>query len=231
MPDPLVSFAEAIEAIRRRVAISDDELVAITAVSSDWSFWAAGLAQLRLVQDVLDSLTSAVKKGLGLAAWKKRLPALLRSAWGKGSAFRLETIFRNAVQHAFGRGRYRQMTHPAVMRFRPYWLFDGVVDSHITVICKERDGIVLPADHPWWLSNYPQLHHRCRSGVRTLRASQAQRRGITTPEQLTDIESEPQTTKNGTFGQAPIGPPGKGTDLSAFDPGLLEVQAAKAAAA
>lgn len=227
MPDLLTTFAEAVEAIRRRIAITDSELAAMTAVSADWAFWAAGLAQLRMVQDLFDSLAGAVRRGMGLDAWKRRLPAILRAAWGRGSAFRLATIFRNAVQQAFGRGRYKQMTHPAVKRFRPYWLFDGVNDSRITPICKERDGIILPADDPWWLTNYPQLHHRCRSGVRTLRAAQARRRGITTPGQLAEINSSPQVTKHATFGLAPAGPPAMTTDLADIDPELAAAYQSK----
>ena len=180
-----------------------------------------------MVQDLFDSLAGAVRRGMGLDAWKRRLPALLRAAWGRGSAFRVETIFRNAVQQAFSRGRYKQMTHPAVKRFRPFWLFDGVNDSRITPICKERDGVVLEADDPWWLTNYPPLHHRCRSGVRTLRAAQARRRGITTPEQLAEIESSPQVTKHGTFGLAPSGPPAMTTDLAGIDPELADAYQSK----
>lgn len=229
MPDPLTSFAEAVEAIRRRIVISDDELAALTTVSSDWAFWAAGLAQVRLVQDLLDSLTGAVRRGMGLDAWKKRLPALLRSAWGRGSAFRLETIYRNAVQHAFSRGRYKQMTHPAVLRFRPYWMFDAVDDAKITPICKER-GVpptVRPANDPWWLANYPPLHHRCRSGVRTLRAKQARRMGITTDEQLAEMGSLAQEG----FGQAPVGPPVQQANLDNVDSGLRSAWAQKQGAA
>lgn len=226
MPDLLTTFAEAVEAIRRRIVISDEELAALTAVSSDWAFWAAGLAQLRMVQDLLDSLAAAVRRGVGLDAWRRKLPALLREAWGRGSAFRLETIYRNAVQHAFGRGRYKQMTHPAVKRFRPFWMFDAVDDARTTPICKERDRIIRPSDDPWWLSNYPPLHHRCRSGVRTLRAAQARRRGITTDQDLADMGSLAQEG----FGQAPVGPPRKQANMSGIDPGLIEIQAAKVAA-
>lgn len=225
MPDLLTTFAEAVEAIRRRIVITDEELTALTAVSADWAFWAAGLAQLRMVQDLLDSLTAAVRRGTGLDAWKRKLPALLRAAWGKGSAFRLETIFRNAVQHAFSRGRYKQMTHPAVKRFRPYWLFDAVDDARTTPICKERDRIIREADDPWWFSNYPPLHHRCRSGVRTLRAAQAKRMGITTDEQIAETESIAQEG----FGRAPAGPPLKQANMAGIDPGLIEIRAAKAA--
>lgn len=213
MADPLVSFTEAVAAIRARIVLTDAEYTALVAVSSDWAFWAAGLAQVRMVQDVLDSLTQAVEKGLGLDEWRRGLPAMMRSAWGRGSAWRLETIFRNAVQHAYSRGRYRQMTNPAVLRFRPYWLYDAVRDRQTSPICRERDRTVLPATDPWWQSNYPQLHHNCRSGVRTLRESQALRMGVT---DTSTIRSQPQTG----FGQAPAGPPVKQTDMTHVDPAL-----------
>lgn len=39
----------------------------------------------------------------------------------------------------------------------------SVLDSHTTEICRPRDGLQLPIDDEWWLTNTPSLHFGCRS--------------------------------------------------------------------
>jgi SPP1 gp7 family putative phage head morphogenesis protein len=39
----------------------------------------------------------------------------------------------------------------------------SVIDSGTTEICKQRHGLRLPADHPYWKTNWCPLHFGCRS--------------------------------------------------------------------
>jgi len=208
-------FAEAVAELRSRIAITDDEYQAMVDAIRLRVFRVSGLQQLRLVQHVLDSLARALERGEGLDVWRRQLGEDIRNAWGAGSAFRLETIFRTNIQTALNRGRYAQMTHPSVLRLRPYWMYDAVLDSHTSPICRERDQVVKPANDPYWQTGYPPLHHRCRGAVRTLRKRQAERRGIT------DI-SAIQTAPGAGFGA----PPTHSTfipDLTNTEPGLRAI--------
>jgi SPP1 gp7 family putative phage head morphogenesis protein len=45
----------------------------------------------------------------------------------------------------------------------------SVIDDATTVICRQRDGLVLYIDDPYWLANWPSLHWRCRSIVEPVR--------------------------------------------------------------
>lgn len=193
-------FQSAVDDLRSRIAISDDDyetLVAITRMKADDL---ARLQDLRVCDRVLSSLISAIEKGEGLDEWRRQLSDDIQNAWGKGSAYRLETIFRNVTQSAYNRGRYKQMRSPVVKRMRPYWMYDAVLDLKTSMICRDRDGKVLSADDSFWNSSYPPLHHRCRSAVRTLTRRQADRRGISDP---TTIESVPEKG----FGMAPTDRP------------------------
>jgi len=190
------TFQAAVDELRSRIAVSDDEYESLVDAARERAFSVAGLAQQRLVEQVLDTLAKAVERGQGLDEWRRQLGEDLKQAWGKGSAFRLETIFRNAVQTAYNRGRYQQMTHPTIMRMRPYWMYDAVLDKRTTPICRERDRTVKEATDQWWNSNYPPLHHRCRSAVRTLTRRQGEGRGVT---DTSEVESSPQSG----FGAAP----------------------------
>jgi len=75
-----------------------------------------------------------------------------------GGLYTGNTIFRTNVQTAFSHGRVRQMRDPAVTALRPFWLYDAITDGRQTDICDARDGVLLPADDPWWLNNTPPLH-------------------------------------------------------------------------
>jgi SPP1 gp7 family putative phage head morphogenesis protein len=44
----------------------------------------------------------------------------------------------------------------------------SVIDDRTTDICRERDGLMLPVDDPYWLTNCPSLHYRCRSVLQPL---------------------------------------------------------------
>lgn len=119
----------------------------------------------------------------------------LERAWGKKGATRLETIFRTNVQSAYGAGRYAQLTDPDVLRTRPYWLYDAVLDSRTSSLCRGLNGTIRPADDPFWDTHVPPLHFSCRSGLRSLTRQQAEARGVT--------ETPPTAPPAAGFGSRP----------------------------
>ena len=222
-------FPEAVEWFLARIIIDERDRDALLFRAKSRAFWIAGVAQLDLVQQVFDAIDVALEAGVPLADFKKSVRTALASAWGKDNPHRIETIYRNAVQGSYNAGRYRQMRD--VQRRRPFWLFDAIRDSRNSTICRTRDGTILPADDPWWLSNWPQLHHRCRSTVRALRESDARRRGVSERAPTVGVEDEPQRG----FGTAPDDtldvPANLRPDASRLDPGLAGAWDAKAAEA
>jgi len=206
-------YDEAVEAFRKRVPITRAEADRVNNFSHSRGFTLAGVAQLDVVQDVHASIEEAIKKGTPFAEWKKSIEAALTAAWGRENSPRLETIFRNATMQSYNAGRRRQMLEPTVLKFRPFWMFDGVADQRQTEICRDCNGTVLPADHPWWNSHTPQLHHRCRSSVRNMRAADADRIGVTA--------SPPDAHAAMGFGAPPDTAEPWKPDLSKYSPQLL----------
>lgn len=197
--DPL-QFTQAADWFLGRVPITKGTYEQMGLKWRRYAFTAAGIAQLDMVHQLWTETEEAIRKGEHLREYKKRVTTMLTNEWAgsvKRPSFRIETIYRNAIQHAYGRGRWEQQTDPDVMLARPFGLFDAIIDGDQTQICEDRDGIVLPIDHPWWDANYPPLHHRCRSGRRTLTRGQANKRGIT--EDPTALETDAQRG----FGFAP----------------------------
>jgi SPP1 gp7 family putative phage head morphogenesis protein len=138
----------------------------------------AGVAQADVAQQVYDSIDSAIKNGETLKDFRERVGASLISQWGGEKPGRIETIFRTNILGSYNAGRHAIMSEPHVLEDRPYWRFDGVEDNRQTPICEYCDGTILPADHPWWKSFYPGLHHACRSTVTPLSREEAEEGGI-----------------------------------------------------
>ena len=62
----------------------------------------------------------------------------------------------------------------AVKKTRPYWQYLAVMDKRTRPSHAILNGLVYPADHEFWQSNYPPNGFRCRCGVITLSQRQVQ---------------------------------------------------------
>lgn len=178
------AFNEAIAYFRGKTNhLTREEWDALTDEAKQRAFTVAGVARLDVIRSVWEALDRTIAAGGTLEDFKATAGPMLEAEWGGTVASpgaRLETIFRTNSQTAFAAGRAAVHDHPDVRRIRRYRLFDATLDGRTSETCKTRDGIVLPADDPWWAGNSPPLHHRCRSGVISLRESQAKQRGIKT---------------------------------------------------
>jgi SPP1 gp7 family putative phage head morphogenesis protein len=181
-------FAEAVSWFGNRLPVTDQLAAELGAYTGPRAFTIAGVTQLDVVNDVHRSLERAIADGIPFDEWKAEVQDKLTKAWGRKDSARIETIFINANQQAYNAGRWAQMTDPAVLPLRPFGFFDGVADSRQSPICRECDGTILPLSDPWWATHSPQLHHRCRSQIRTLRESDARRRGVTAAPPTKDAD-------------------------------------------
>jgi SPP1 gp7 family putative phage head morphogenesis protein len=185
--DPLAS-AEAVAWFRARVPVLPATWRALNERQRRRAFTVAGAESVSVLARVWRSIDRAVAEGTRFIDFKRDVGTALRDAWAGTSPPRLNVVFRNNVQVAYAAGRYAQMTDPDVLRDRPVWRFDAILDSRTTNICQPLNGRVLLASDPWWRSHYPPLHHQCRSGVVTLTPAQA--REETEPD--TSDAHEPQ---------------------------------------
>lgn len=184
-------FDEAVAQFRARVPMRAEDVVRLTSEQRRSAFWVASMNELAPVRTLFEEIDRAIAEGTPLDDFKKRVRQKLTETIGDDH---LETVFRNAVQTAYNSGRWEQLTSPDSTLLRPYFLYDTVMDSRTSEVCKPLDGTVKAHDDVFWLSHWPPLHHRCRSSVRSIRRSEAERRGIT--------EGEPSKPQRG-FGAAP----------------------------
>lgn len=199
-------YDEAVDWFLARTVMTADEARRIGTEARRDAFWVGAALQADQVQRVFDGITAALEKGEPFEEFRKRLASTLRRD------AHAETVFRNWTQRSYNAGRYQQMRDPGVLAFRPYWLFDAILDSRTSDICEACKGTLLLADDPWWDGHIPPLHHRCRSSLRNLRRAEAEKRGIT---------AEPPTPEIvGEWGAAPKKGKPWTPDLEKYDPAV-----------
>lgn len=214
-------YSLAVEWFRSRLPLAPDEFLRIVGGAHERAFTVAGVAQLDLVSQVWEAVDDAIAKGTTLEDFRDAIEEKLTAAWGGEQPYRVETIFRTNVQHAYSRGRWEQQSDPEVKAIRPFWEFSAVMDTRTTPICRPLDGTVLSADDAFWKSHNPPLHHACRSTVISLTEEQAKERGLTpTPPSAAPAEG---------FGAAP-GEDDWHPDLTKYPHELAAVAQAKIAA-
>jgi SPP1 gp7 family putative phage head morphogenesis protein len=175
--DPAMAF------FRELVPMTDAEWLKLERWAQKKAFHIAGVAQLRAVTDVWDSLNRAIDNGTTFETFKADIASTLYHAWQSPRPWRLQNIFRTNVQRAYMAGRVHEMDEPAVKALRPFRRYDTAEDEDVCPICGgDMDGTILPADDPWWDSHTPPLHFQCRCGITSLMAEDVDEEDVGPPE-------------------------------------------------
>lgn len=163
-----------------RAKLTDEEAKALGEGARCRAFYVSGLARHDLVMLVSDGMEEALKNGETLEGFKKRIAEAIKTqGWHD---YRVENIFRTNMQTAYAAGRYKKMQ--AVKKSRPYWQYMAIMDRRVRPSHAILNGMVYPADHEFWKTNYPPNGFRCRCGVRSLSARQVKRMGLEVQEEM-----------------------------------------------
>ncbi|HGF9412182.1 TPA: phage minor head protein [Acinetobacter baumannii] len=144
------------------------------------AFTVAKVARMDLLQDIRQSLISAMQQGQTLEQWKASITPVLQDKgwWGKktvinpegreqevqlGSPRRLRTIYDTNMQSAFAAGRYKAMM--AGSETRPYWEWRHITISNPRKQHVALDGRLFRFDDPFWGVAYPPSEWGCKCRV------------------------------------------------------------------
>ena len=174
-------FDEAVDAFASKVPLTEDLISELAEHAGPRAWTIAGVTQLEVVQFVHGSLEKAIADGVPFETWQAEVDDALTKAWGKRDSPRMLTVFINANQGAYNAGRYAQQTDPEMLKLRPFGMYDSVVDGGTTDFCLAWDGKILPIQEFVKRGAHPATHHRCRAGIRSMRASEVDRGGGPTP--------------------------------------------------
>lgn len=192
-----MTFEEAVEYFKGRIPVSADVFYSIAEQYRGLAFTVSGYTKAQILKRFYDEILAALEDGNTLSEFRSRMNAFLQDEGYEGlDPLQADLIFRTNIQTAYNAGHYEQMTDPGVMKLRPYWQYDAVLDSHTRPSHLAMDGKVFPADHPVWDTWFPPNGFRCRCTVRTLSKRQVEARGLTVEDKFPAIAPDPHFGTN-----------------------------------
>ena len=139
------------------------------------------LSSLEQIETVIKAVNKAIAEGSTFRDFQK----LVEKEGIELPKHYLDNVFRTNIQNAYGHGRWIQQNRNKARR--PYLMYSAINDSRVRPSHLALDKIVLPFDHPFWLTHYPPLGFRCRCTVIALTEKQALKYGITPDDKLPDV--------------------------------------------
>lgn len=199
-------FKEAIDFFRQKTRLPTSGWTDIWEQQHSHAFVVAGAAQDALLEDFHNAIRQAQEQGTGYAAFREQFEAIAaKHGWAyKGTpGWRSKVIYDTNITQAYNAGRYQQMM--AVKHLRPYWRYRHTSIEHPRLQHQAWDGLILPADDPWWETHSPQNGWGCKCRVDSFSRLEARREwekaGKTGPDEAPPIEWEDRTV--GKMGSNP----------------------------
>ena len=158
------------------------------------AFTVAKAMQLDLLVEIRDQVDAALADGTTFETFKAALkPNLVkRGWWGRammtdpadgqikevqlGSARRLKVIYDTNLRTAHSEGQWERIQEAKATL--PYLMYDHTPSAHERKEHAAWDGLVLPADDPWWQSHMPVKAWGCKCRVIQVGSRQIERQGL-----------------------------------------------------
>lgn len=240
---------EAIDAIARK------------SVDGDWNFdWAdvgpqehaagfyiAKMKDQALLAFMKTEMEAAIAGGLTEKQFKERVIDRLMAEgwWGKkmmvdpvtgeerevqlGSLRRIRTIYQTNLRQAYQAGLWERIQASKVNL--PYLRYHTMDDDRVREQHGRWNDIVLPVDHPFWMTHFPMNGWGCRCYVTQLTPGMVKRLGlkITTDQEVAWKIGKPQKVRNKRTGIIETIYPGIDPGF-AYNPGIARLDHLKALA-
>jgi uncharacterized protein with gpF-like domain len=182
-------FAEAIKFFTGKLSIPTATWTDIWKGEHARAFTIAGATRDDLLADFRTAIEEALTEGKTIADFRSEFDKIVtRYGWSYngGRGWRTRVIYQTNVRTAYQAGRYAQMTDPDVLAYRPFWRYRHGDSRQPRAQHLAWDGLVLPADHPWWQTHYTPNGWGCQCRVEALSARQLAALGKDGPDQAPD---------------------------------------------
>ncbi len=150
-----VTFLEALQYAHDKKIVLPDEFYTMDLKTRQMATTVSFLSSLEQVETVIKSLNRTLANGGTFNDFQK----LIEESEIILPKHYLDTVFRTNIQSAYGHGRWQQQNRNKAKR--PYLMYSAIDDSRVRPAHLALNRIVLPIDHPFWLTHYPPLGFRC----------------------------------------------------------------------
>jgi uncharacterized protein with gpF-like domain len=149
-------FEAAIAFFRDKLDIPTAKWFDIWGAEHAQAFTVAGSAEADILVDLRKAVDAAIANGETIQEFRKRFDEVIRkTGWsyhGK-RGWRTSLIYETNVRNAYSAGRWNQMQ--AIKHRRPYFQYRHGDTRQPRPRHVAWDGLVLPADDPWWHTHWP----------------------------------------------------------------------------
>ena len=187
-----VPFAEAIDFLKGKVNLPTRKWDDLRHDGHVRAFSVAGVTRDDMLADFRAAMEKAQTSGTGLQEFRKDFDAIVdKTGWkfnAVGSteearrAWRARIIYKTNMRTSYMAGRYKQMTDPDVLRYRPWWQYNHSHALHPRLTHLALDGKVFAADDPVWNVYFPPNGWGCGCDVTALSNRQLKALGKTGPD-------------------------------------------------
>lgn len=178
------------------------------------AFTVAGAVRDELLADFRATVQQVVDGKLTLEAFRKDFDRIVEThgwSYKGGRGWRTKVIYEANLSTAYQAGRYKQMTDPDVVAYRPWWQYEhSDLVQHPREQHKALDGKVWRHDDPVWGKIFPPNGWGCKCRARALSNRQMKALGKTGADPAPDLPMVTRTV-NTAAGKVPVEVP-KGID-------------------
>ncbi len=151
-------FQEQIDFFRDKVNIPTNRWDDLMRDQHAKGFMVAGANRDGVLSDFRSAVDKAISQGTTLEEFRKDFDKIVAThgwSYNGSRSWRSEIIYDTNVRTSYQAGRYKQMTDPDVLAYRPYWEYIRTTSERPRPWHLAWAGTVLPADDPWWATHYP----------------------------------------------------------------------------
>jgi SPP1 gp7 family putative phage head morphogenesis protein len=167
--DIAVRFAEAIEFQRFRLGLSDAEWAALLAGASAAASAAADDTAASMQRDLAEAVLRGLEDGMTADRFRDEYDRIVGEhgwSYDGDAGWHSKLIFRMQSGQARAAGRWQQVQR--LKTTRPYVRYVTADDPQVRATHRLWHGVILPVDHPFWLTHWPLNGFNCRCQVQSV---------------------------------------------------------------
>jgi hypothetical protein len=202
-------FDEAIKFFREKVPIPTERWNDLWKDMHARGFMVAGAMQSDLLTGLFNAVDKAISKGVTIDEFRRDFDEIVKKTgwtYNGSRGWRTRLIYETNIKTAHAAGRWAQMTDPDVVKLRPYLMYRHGGSMEPRPEHLSWNGMVLPADDPWWQTHYPPNGWGCSCFVQTVSERELAAMGKDGPDRAPKTEHYQWTDKKtGETHQVPKG--------------------------
>ena len=202
-------FEGAIRFFRQKVRLPTRAWTDIQHGMHARAFVIAGATKDELLADFQGAIDKAIAQGTTLDQFRRQFDGIVvKHGWeyNGGRNWRSRVIYETNIRTAYMAARYEQMTHPDVLKARPFWEYrhgDSLVPRPMHLAW---DRLVLPASSPWWQTHWPPNGWGCKCKVFALNRRDLEKMGKSAPDEAPPLDLQKKRLgRNGPVVEVPAG--------------------------